>query len=271
MVLSACQKITDQARKLSFGHAQKLINILMKYHFVYFYSDLHEDWKKSHAWLEPCFSYFHAPIDRIVLKSLTEKYSFKVPPDQFSWTKWQWTEKVLYAELQKSLQKLVTDRAEMSHNNRLYFEMKELWKSAEGKTQNKVLVNKVKRSQGKDGIKNFVEEIVNKINKQGCGVFELNETTGYFSIARVGVRRYKNVVCFVKDEYGASISKYANIEESFFDNPPYNKLKRRHTPPPWLHLIDWGLYPYHFEYDLIEDKDVLFQLCRKACDNFRVL
>jgi hypothetical protein len=33
------KRITDNYSELSFGHAQKLINILMKYHFVYFYSD----------------------------------------------------------------------------------------------------------------------------------------------------------------------------------------------------------------------------------------
>lgn len=242
----------------------------MKYHFVYFYSDLDEDWKKSHAWLEPYFIYFHAPIDRKVLKSLTEKYSFVIPPDQFSWTKWQWTEKALYAELQKSLHKLVTDRAEMSHNNRLYFEMKELWKSAEGKTQNKVLVNNVKRLQGKDGIKNFLEELLNGINEEDIGVFELNETSGYFSIQRAGAKRYKNIICFVKDEPVLSISKYANIEKSLLCYPPYDKLKKKTCPPRGLQLREGNLdlYPHSIEYDLRDDKDVILQLCKKACETY---
>lgn len=124
------RRITDRVPKLSFGHAQKLINILMKYHFVYFYSDFDENWKKKYLWLAPYFSHFHAPIDRKVLKNLTEKYSMEIPPDKFSWTKWQWKEKVLYAEIQDFVQKIV-EKAEMYHNNRLYFEMKELWKGGD--------------------------------------------------------------------------------------------------------------------------------------------
>jgi len=268
------KRITDRVSKLSFGHAQKLINILMKYHFVYFYSDFDEDWKKKHLWLAPYFSHFHAPIDRKVLKNLTEKYSMEILPNKFSWTKWQWKEKVLYEEIQNFAQKIV-EKAEMYHNNRLYFEMKELWKNpSEEITQQKGYYGKeemMERAHGEDSIKNFVEEIVNEINKQGYGAFELNETSGYFSIQRAGKKEYKNVVCFVKNEQVLSISKYANIKKSLFDNPPYNKLKKRPCPPQGLQLRkeSWHLYPHNVEYDLKEDKDVIFQLYRKACENFR--
>jgi len=270
------KRITDRVSKLSFGHAQKLINILMKYHFVYFYSDFDEDWKKKHLWLAPYFSHFHAPIDRKVLKNLTEKYSMEILPNKFSWTKWQWKEKVLYEEIQNFAQKIV-EKAEMYHNNRLYFEMKELWKNpSEEITQQKGDYGKeeiMERAHGKDSIKNFLKEIVNEINKQGCGAFELSPTSGYFSIQRAGEKKYKNVVCFVRSEYVLSISKYANIKESLFDSPPYDKLKKRPCPPQGLQLRkeSWDLYPHHVEYDLKEDKDVIFQLCRKACENFRPL
>ena len=93
------KEINNRISKLSFGHAQKLINILMKYHFVYFYSDLDQDWKKKHLWLGPYFNLFHAPIDNKVLKNLTEKYSLEIVPNKFSWTKWQWKDKVLYEEI----------------------------------------------------------------------------------------------------------------------------------------------------------------------------
>jgi hypothetical protein len=265
--------ITDRVAKLSFGHAQKLINILMKYHFVYFYSGFDEDWKKKHLWLVPYFGHFHAPIDRKVLKNLTEKYSMEIPPNKFSWTKWQWTEKVLYEEVQNFVQKIV-ENAEMYYDNRLYFEMKELWKNlSEVIAQRKGGYGKgemMERAQGEDSIRNFVEEMVNEINSQGYGAFELNVTTGYFSIKRAGKERIKNVVCFVKNEHVASISKYANIEKSLFDNPPYFKLKKRTRPPRWLQLRekDLGRYPNNVEYDLKEDKDVIFQLCKKACENF---
>ncbi len=265
--------ITDRVSKLSFGHAQKLINILMKYHFVYFYSDFDEDWKKKYLWLVPYFGHFHAPIDREVLKNLTEKYSLEILLDKFSWTRWQWKEKVLYEEIQNFAQKIV-EKTEMYYDNRLYFEMKELWKNpSEEITQQKGDYGKEKmmeRAQGKGSIKNFVEEIVNEINKQGCGAFELNERPqSYFSIKRSGKERITNVVCFVKDEHVASISKYANIEKSLFDSPPYNKLKMRPCPPQGLILrSNCALYPHNVEYDLKEDKDVIFQLCKKACENF---
>jgi hypothetical protein len=165
----------------------------------------------------------------------------------------------------------------MYYNNRLYFEMKELWKNpSEEITQQKGYYGKGKmteKAHGEDSTKNFVEEIVNEINKQGFGAFELNETSGYFSIARAGVKKYKNVVCFVKNEHVLSISKYANIEKSLFGKPSYNKLKKRPYPPQGLQLRpeNWDLYPHHVEYDLKEDKDAIFQLCRKACENFRPL
>jgi hypothetical protein len=207
------------------------------------------------------------------LKNLTEKYSVEIPPNKFSWTKWQWNEKVLYEEVQNFVQKIV-ENAEMYYDNRLYFEMKELWKNlSEVIAQRKGGYGKGKmmeRAQGEDSIRNFVEEMVNEINSQGYGAFELNVTTGYFSIKRAGKERIKNVVCFVKNEHVASISKYANIEKSLFDNPPYNKLKKRTRPPRWLQLRekDLGRYPNNVEYDLKEDKDVIFQLCKKACENF---
>ena len=153
--------------------------------------------------------------------------------------------------------------------------MKELWKNpSEEITQQKWDYGKGKmmeRAHGEGSIKNFVEEIVDRINKQGVGAFKLNETKGYFSIARVGWGRYKNVVCFAKNEHVLSISKYANIEKSLFDKPPYNKLKKRPCPPPDLQLRpnDRDRYPHNVEYDLKEDKEVIFKLCREACENFR--
>jgi len=129
----------------------------------------------------------------------------------------------------------------------------------------------MERTQDGDSLKNFLKEIVCKINKQSYLAFELNETSGYFSIQVAGRKRYKNVVCFVKNEPVLSINAYANIKESLFENPPYNKLTKRPFPPQGLQLRkeSWDLYPHHVEYDLKEDKDVIFQLCKKACEQFR--
>jgi len=75
----------------------------------------------------------------------------------------------------------------------------------------------------------------------------------------------------MKNEPVLSINKYANIKESLFENPPYNKLTKRSFPPQGLQLRkeSWDLYPHHVEYDLKEDKDVIFQLCKEACEHFR--
>lgn len=268
------KKITDRVSKLSFGHAQKLINILMKYHFAYYYSDFDEDWKKKYLWLVPYFGHFHSPIDRKVLKNITKKYNMEIPQNKFSWTKWQWEEKILYEEIQNFIQKIV-EKTEIYNNNRLYFEMKELWKnSSEEITKQKCDYRKVhmmERTQGEDSLKNFLNEIVNKINKQSYLKFKLNDTSGYFSIQVAGRERYKNVVCFVKNEPVLSINAYANINKSLFEIPPYNKLTKRPFPPRGLQLRNesWNLYPHHVEYDLKKDKDVIFHLCNEACEHFR--
>ena len=77
-------------------------------------------------------------------------------------------------------------------------------------------------------------------------------------------------MCFVKDESVLSINVYANIKGSLFENPPYNKLTLLPSPPQGLQLRkeSWCQYPYHVEYDFEEDKDVIFQLCQKACEHF---
>ncbi|HII85393.1 TPA: hypothetical protein HA273_02185 [Candidatus Bathyarchaeota archaeon] len=267
-------RITYSDSKLSFGHAQKLINILMKYHFVFFYSDFDESWKKRYSWLAPCFGYFHAPVDRKVLQNLSDRYSAEIPINKFSWTKWQWKEKGLYEEVQSLVQKMAENN-EKYHNNRLFFEMKELWKVPLGEIaqQNSChrKVGKMKRVSGEDNTKRFLEEIIIEINSHGNRTFELNDTEGYFSIALSKVARNKNVICFVKDEAVLSINAHVNIENSLFENLPFSKLKRRSEPPRGLQLryADWERYPHNLEYNLKEDNDIILQLCKKACDNFR--
>jgi hypothetical protein len=213
-------------------------------------------------------------VDRIVLKSLVEKYSIEIPTNKFSWTKWQWKEKLLYEEVQSFVQKMV-EKNEKYCCNRLYFEMKELWKAQSGEiTQQKRdygKVVKMKRVSGEDKLKNFLEQVIIEINKQDYRTFELNDTTGYFSIVLSGVTRNKNVVCFVKDENVISINKNANIMNSLFDKPPFSNLKKRSARPSGLQLRydDWYRYPHNLEYNLKEDKDIVFQLCKRACENFR--
>lgn len=265
------KKNTDSSC-LSFGHAQKLINILMKYYFVYFCSDLDSEWKSAYLWLASFFGCLHAPIDRKVLKTLAERYCVDISPEKFSWTKWQWKEKCLYEELQQSIQKLA-EQSSVYYGNRLYFEMRELWKADEKLIDKKGDCKSSKilrRTESNNGLFVFLEDVVREINKQGIGCFEVNETYGYFSIQRAGRARYKNVVCFVKNEPVFSISKYANIKRALFDKMPYSKLKLRAVPPLGLQLRKESLssYPYNLEYDLKADRDIVFELCKKACESF---
>jgi hypothetical protein len=153
--------------------------------------------------------------------------------------------------------------------------MKELWiNSSEKEPAQNRDYRKVNTMAGthSDNLKNFLIGIINEINKNSKRLIELNvRPRDYFSIQLVGVKRYKNVVCFVKNEPVLSVSKYANLYESFFDDPPYNTLKRRKVPPQGLQLRkkDWDRYPHNLEYDLNKDKEVVLQLCQKACRNYR--
>lgn len=121
------KRITDGFDELSFGHAQKLINILMKYHFVYFNTGSNLDWNKEFIWLLPFFNFFHTPIDRQVLLNLREICPFDVPLSKLSWNKWTWGDRSLYEDIQDTIQR-ISEENESYHNNRLYFEMKELCK-----------------------------------------------------------------------------------------------------------------------------------------------
>jgi hypothetical protein len=121
------KEITDNFQQLSFGHAQKLINILMKYHFVFFNAGSDVNWNKEFIWLMPFFRFFHAPIDRKVLLNLQMNYNFDIPLIKLNWTRWTWADKSLYEDIQDAIQRIAEEN-ENYYNNRLYFEMKELWK-----------------------------------------------------------------------------------------------------------------------------------------------
>ena len=115
----------------------------------------------------------------------------EILPNKFSWTKWQRKEKVLYEKIQNFVQKIV-EKAEIYNNNRLYFEMRDLWKNPSEEIQQKSDYGKkakMERAYFEDSIKNFLKEIVNEINKQSYGAFELNEgPVDYFSIQRAELK-----------------------------------------------------------------------------------
>ncbi|MCD6220514.1 hypothetical protein J7K43_09060, partial [Candidatus Calescamantes bacterium] len=217
------EKIIKKVPKLTFGHAQKLINILMKYHFVYFNTTRDGEWIKKNSWLANYFDYFHAPIDSKVLKNLRQKYSFALPFYKRRWTLWDKEDESLYREIQALIRKVV-EGSGGKYFNALHLEMEELWKDWR------------EDKEAKDTLKNFIEEIIDEVNKEFPGEFSLNETVNYFSIQRTGYKKYKNVVCFAKHERVLSINKYANISKTLFQLPPFSKLKRVAFPPQDLQL-----------------------------------
>jgi sugar-specific transcriptional regulator TrmB len=72
----------------------------------------------------------------------------------------------------------------MYQGNRLFFEMKELWKNqSEKPTQKKrnhEKMTSVKRTQGEDSINNFVEDVVNEVNNIVCCVRHIEKYNTYF-------------------------------------------------------------------------------------------
>jgi len=53
----------------------------------------------------------------------------------------------------------------------------------------------MKRALGIDDLRDFLRELVCKINRQSCVAFELNETSSYYSIQEDYI---KNPICLTK-------------------------------------------------------------------------
>jgi hypothetical protein len=57
---------------LTIGQAQKLVNILLKYHLCLYYSNLNPVWKKKEPWIGKLSPKLHVPIDSMVLYRLCQ-------------------------------------------------------------------------------------------------------------------------------------------------------------------------------------------------------
>lgn len=55
---------------MTFGRTQKFINVLCKYAYCYYWSDLNTGWNAKNAWVRHLSSVFHIPVDAIVLHNL---------------------------------------------------------------------------------------------------------------------------------------------------------------------------------------------------------
>jgi len=76
---------------LSFGISQKLLNIIIKYHFCYYHSKRDPVWNAANEWIATCSPSFHIPIDSKVmanLLSLQPIYQQFIVPRQVGATFW---------------------------------------------------------------------------------------------------------------------------------------------------------------------------------------
>jgi hypothetical protein len=55
---------------LTLGQAQKLVNLLSKYCFAYYFSELDRVWMADNAWVIEFAAEFDIPIDQIVLRNI---------------------------------------------------------------------------------------------------------------------------------------------------------------------------------------------------------
>lgn len=123
---------------LTFGQGQKIVNILLKYYYCYYYSGLDSFWNKENNYLESVFCFFHAPVDSIILQTLKLKYDdakigfvkttaqgprFVEEDTHVPWSKLQNIES--YCKLQCYIGELAQKHQVI--NDRITFEMLELW------------------------------------------------------------------------------------------------------------------------------------------------
>lgn len=122
---------------LRLGQAQKLINLLLKYHYVYLHAGIDQEWAERHQHIDALSPFFHVPIDVYVLVSLNTTFSYphialnrrktyatlRVNGQQVAWSRL--TEREPYEHVQQFIQGLAGDR--LIYASPLHFEMCELW------------------------------------------------------------------------------------------------------------------------------------------------
>ncbi len=76
--LKTCSGIIETSNSvMKLGTSQKMINIFLKYHFVYLYARLDEEWNQNNQWIRRWGKYFHVPIDVQVIKNLAENNTYR--------------------------------------------------------------------------------------------------------------------------------------------------------------------------------------------------
>lgn len=139
-------KLLDEVRACSglrLGQAQKLINLLLKYHYAYLHAGCDLEWAERHQHIDALSPSFHVSVDVYVLVRLKQKYRYplialngaqtygtlRVGERHVAWSRL--AERAPYAHIQGFIRNLAADRA--TYASPLHFEMCELWNVPEGK------------------------------------------------------------------------------------------------------------------------------------------
>ncbi len=141
-------KITDKIGDfgdLTFGQSQKIVNILLKYYYCYFYSKQDAAFNKTVESLQPVFNFFHAPVDNVMMVALKRDYNsdklnfvkkvansarFVENGNLLAWSRLPSEDP--YRRLQEIVQEL---SAAHNFENKMHFEMANLWKAADETTK----------------------------------------------------------------------------------------------------------------------------------------
>lgn len=131
------QQTSDQTA-LSIGQAQKLCNMLIKYHIAYYFSGLDINWNRQNGWVKAIASKAHVPIDVQVLKNARSLYEKtftgrvttgypKIQLTKHSRISYVWSKVPTYNPIQV-LQGLFRQLAKSKGISPIELEMRELWR-----------------------------------------------------------------------------------------------------------------------------------------------
>lgn len=128
--------LTVEFAPMTIGQAQKLINMLLKYHTCFFLSERDTIWNDNNAWIQQNWKYFHVPIDSQVLKKLVEidtelfshnillRYNLVTVIDGHETRPWS---KIANLPTYEQLQSLIANKSNQLNFYPLEFEMRCLW------------------------------------------------------------------------------------------------------------------------------------------------
>jgi len=132
-------KIT-KIHQLTIGQSQKLVNILLKYHYCYYYANIDQNWNERNSFIARMGRFLHVPIDNYVLVQLKDVYkcpkvainsagnyaTIQINTEYVSWSRLDSPDGYsAYKEIQHFVRNIVIRQPQYA--SALHFEMQELW------------------------------------------------------------------------------------------------------------------------------------------------